>query len=71
MVPEWAKKADQGPFSSLAYGNYEPKTMLAAAAVVTQRVRLTTSIFLAPIRNGGVLAKQAASLDAISGGRLT
>lgn len=77
MVLEWAKKADQGPFSSLAaidrlaYGNFEPMTMLAAAAGVTQRIRLMTSILLAPIRNGGVLAKQAASLDAISGGRLT
>lgn len=77
MVLEWAKKSDQGPFSSLAtidrlaYGNYEPMTVLAAAAGVTQRIRLMTSILLAPIRNGGVLAKQAASLDAISGGRLS
>ncbi len=77
MVLEWAKKADQGPFSSLAtidrlaYGNFEPMTVLAAAAGVTQRIRLVTSILLAPLRNGGVLAKQAASLDALSGGRLT
>ena len=76
-VLEWAKKADTGPFSSLAtidrlaYGNYEPMTLLAAAAGVTQRIRLMTSILLAPIRNAGVLAKQAASIDAISGGRLT
>ena len=73
----WARKADAGPFSSLAtidrlvYGNYEPLTTLAAAAGATQRIRLMTSILLAPIRNGGVLAKQAASLDALSGGRLT
>jgi alkanesulfonate monooxygenase SsuD/methylene tetrahydromethanopterin reductase-like flavin-dependent oxidoreductase (luciferase family) len=77
MVLDWARKADQGPFSSLAtidrlvYGNFEPMTVLAAAAGVTQQIRLMTSILLAPIRNGGVLAKQAASLDAISGGRLT
>ncbi len=45
--------------------------ILSAAAGVTQRIGLMTSILLAPIRNGGVLAKQAASLDAISGGRLT
>ena len=45
--------------------------MLAAAAGVTQRVRLMTTILLAPLRNAGVLAKQLASLDAISGGRLT
>lgn len=77
LVLGWARKADAGPFSSLAtidrlvYGNYEPLTTLAAAAGATQRIRLMTSILLAPIRNGGVLAKQAASLDALSGGRLT
>jgi alkanesulfonate monooxygenase SsuD/methylene tetrahydromethanopterin reductase-like flavin-dependent oxidoreductase (luciferase family) len=77
MVLDWAKKVDAGPFSSLgsidriAYGNYESLIMLAAAAGVTQRVRLMTSILLAPLRNTGVLAKQLASLDAISGGRLT
>ena len=77
MVLDWARKADMGPFSSLAtldrlvYGNYEPLTVLSAAAGATQRIRLMTSVLLAPIRNGGVLAKQAASLDAISGGRLT
>lgn len=77
MVLDWAKRVDAGPFSSLgtidriAYGNHEPLTMLAAAAGVTQRVRLMTSILLAPLRNTGVLAKQTATLDAISGGRLT
>lgn len=77
MIIDWAMKADAGPFSSLAaidrliYGNYEPLTILSAAAAATQRIRLTTSILLAPLRNSGVLAKQAASLDAISNGRLT
>ena len=77
MLLDWAKQADQGPFSSLAmidrivYGNFEPMTALAAAAGATDRIRLITTILLAPTRNGGILAKQAASLDAISGGRLT
>ena len=77
MILDWARVADEGPFSSLAtidrlaYDNFEPMTILSAAAGVTQRIGLMTSILLAPIRNGGVLAKQAASLDAISGGRLT
>jgi alkanesulfonate monooxygenase SsuD/methylene tetrahydromethanopterin reductase-like flavin-dependent oxidoreductase (luciferase family) len=77
LLLEWAKRADAGPFSSLgvvdriAYQNYEPFTALAAAAAVTRRVRLATMVAIAPLRNTAILAKQAASLDAISDGRLT
>ncbi len=77
LILEWARRADAGPFSSLGtidrlvYDNYEPLVTLSAAAGATSRVRLMTCVLLAPLRNPGVLAKQAASLDAISGGRLT
>jgi len=73
----WARSADAGPFSSLGiidrlvYPNYEPLIALAAAAAVTRRIRLMSTILMAPLRNTSVLAKQVASLDAISGGRLT
>lgn len=77
QVLDWAARADEGPFSSLgiidriAYPNHEPIATLAAVAAVTQRVRLMTTVLVAPIRNAGMLAKQAASVDSISAGRLT
>ncbi|MCL4560761.1 MAG: LLM class flavin-dependent oxidoreductase [Chloroflexi bacterium] len=74
---DWARRADAGPFSSLAvldrlvYPNYESLITLAAAAAVTRRIRLITTILIGPLRGAAILAKQAASIDAISAGRLT
>ena len=53
QIVEWARRADAGPFSSLAsldrlvYRNYEALIVLAAAAAVTQRVRLMTTVLIA------------------------
>ena len=74
---DWAARADQGPFSSLAvmdrvaFQAYEPLIALAAAVGVTRRIRLMTSILLAPTRETTLLARQAASIDLLSGGRLS
>jgi len=78
QLVDWARRADVAGFSSLgtidriAYPNYEPLVSLAAAAAVTERIGLATSILIAPTRHSAaVLAKQAASVNALSGGRLT
>jgi alkanesulfonate monooxygenase SsuD/methylene tetrahydromethanopterin reductase-like flavin-dependent oxidoreductase (luciferase family) len=77
MVLEWARRADAGPFSSLAvldrvvYASFDPFAALAAAAAVTARVRLATMIAIGPLRATALLAKQAASVNALSGRRLT
>lgn len=75
---EWARRADARGFSSLGtidrvvYDNYEPLTALAAAAAVTERIGLCTSVLLGPLRtNPTELAKQSLSLNALSGGRFT
>lgn len=77
QVLEWARRADAAGFSSLGtidrlvYPNYEPFIALAAAAAVTERARLMTAIALLPQRaNAALVAKQAASLHRLSGGRL-
>ena len=49
---DWAKNAEEAGFSTLGtigrlvYPNYEELIALAAAAAVTSRIRLTTSVLL-------------------------
>lgn len=48
---------------------HDPFVALAAAAAVTERIRLATGICLVPQHDPIVLAKTVASLDVLSGGR--
>lgn len=73
----WARRSEELGFSSLGvldrlmYDGYEPLMTLAAAAGATTRIRLATTILIAPYRGDrAVLAKQLASLDRLSRGRL-
>ncbi len=75
---DWARAAETRGFSSLAvidrivFDNYDPLIGLAAAAAATARIRLITAILISPYRtNTALLAKEIASLDRLSGGRLT
>src|SRR3954470_17567028 len=77
LLVDWARTADAGPFSSLGvldrllYDSFDPFTSLAAAAAVTTGIKLATMIAIGPLRPAATLIKDAASVQALSGGRLT
>jgi alkanesulfonate monooxygenase SsuD/methylene tetrahydromethanopterin reductase-like flavin-dependent oxidoreductase (luciferase family) len=77
VLIDWAKHAEGAGFSGLvtidriAYPSYDSLTTHAAAAGATERISLMTNILLAPIYTPVLLAKTAASIDQISGGRFT
>jgi alkanesulfonate monooxygenase SsuD/methylene tetrahydromethanopterin reductase-like flavin-dependent oxidoreductase (luciferase family) len=74
---EWITRAERGPFSSVVVTDrvvsqaLEPLAVLALAAGATQRIRLMTSVVIGPTRETTLLARQAATIDLLSGGRLT
>ncbi|HKO38043.1 MAG TPA: LLM class flavin-dependent oxidoreductase [Solirubrobacterales bacterium] len=78
QIAEWARRAEARGFSSLGtidrivYPNLEPLVSLAAAAAVTERIGLATTVLLGPLRpNPVAVAKQVLSVHALSGGRMT
>jgi alkanesulfonate monooxygenase SsuD/methylene tetrahydromethanopterin reductase-like flavin-dependent oxidoreductase (luciferase family) len=73
----WCRGIDGGPWESLAvperitYTSHDLTVQLAAAAALTERVRLWTTIVVLPAHDAVAVAKQMASIDVLSGGRLT
>ena len=73
----WCCAVDTGPWQSLAvpervtYTSHALVPQLAAAAALTERVRLWTTIIVLPAHAPAQVAKDMASVDQIAGGRLT
>ncbi|NUU20653.1 MAG: LLM class flavin-dependent oxidoreductase, partial [Streptomycetaceae bacterium] len=76
-VLRWCRGIDEGPWSGLAvpervtYSSHSMTVQLAAAAALTERVRLWTTIVVLPSHNAVRMAKDLASVDRLSNGRLT
>lgn len=74
---EWCKRIDDGPFSSLSCGErisgytLEMRNVLAFAAAATQRVRIVPSLYVLPMHSAVWAAKEIATLDILSEGRVT
>jgi alkanesulfonate monooxygenase SsuD/methylene tetrahydromethanopterin reductase-like flavin-dependent oxidoreductase (luciferase family) len=72
----WCTRIDAGPFDSIAAGErisfYNPEitVALSAAAVLTERVRVVSDVFVPMLHHPVMLAKQLATIDVLSGGRL-
>ena len=77
QILDFCRRVDQGPWASLSCGEritgytLEMRSMLAAAAAVTERVRIMPSLYVLPMHSAVWAAKEIATLDVISDGRVT
>lgn len=75
-IRAWCRAVDEGPFSSIsageriAFDNLDGFTLCTAAAALTDRVRIGFNVIVAPWHAPAMLAKELASIDVLSGGRL-
>ena len=77
ILRDWAQAIDEGPFSSLcwgeriAFGNPDALTLLGALAAWTHRVPLITTVVVPQLHDPVLLAKALATGDMLCDGRLT
>ena len=77
LLKRWARLIDEGPFSSLCWGeriafnNPDSLTLLGALSAWTERVPLVTTVVVPQLHDPVMLAKALATADMLSGGRLT
>lgn len=76
LVHQWCRRVDAGPYSSIAAGeritfpNPEIMVTLSCAAAWTERVAVGFHVLVPPMHDAVLLAKQVATLDILSGGRV-
>jgi alkanesulfonate monooxygenase SsuD/methylene tetrahydromethanopterin reductase-like flavin-dependent oxidoreductase (luciferase family) len=76
-ILDWCRGIDAGPFASLgcgeriAFHNQEMRMLLGAAAALTSRVRIVPALYVLPMHPAALVAKEVATLDVLSGGRVT
>ena len=66
----WVNDHLAAPFGDVSDIQLDGWTLLSSLASITSKVRLGTLVICNPLRHPAVLAKMAATLDNISGGRL-
>lgn len=73
---EWCRRLDDSPFSSVSAGermtfeNPELFTTLAAAAALTERVRVLANVVVLPWHSIGLVTKQLLTIEQLAPGRL-
>ncbi len=74
---EWCRAIDEGPFSSISAGeritffNPEMITLLAGAAMLTERVEIIANVCVTPWHEMALLAKQFTTIEMLAAGRLS
>jgi alkanesulfonate monooxygenase SsuD/methylene tetrahydromethanopterin reductase-like flavin-dependent oxidoreductase (luciferase family) len=72
----WFRAIDEGPFHALSCGErihgptYDMRVVLSAAAMATDRVEITPTLYVLPMHSATRVAKEIATLDILSGGRI-